>query len=86
MAYNMTKADMIEHLHEDAEYFPFEQIRSFKLLQKQPVEIAEDVKKDYFAFFKDVKRECERLLRKQPNNENCDLWKEAVKEINEIIK
>lgn len=86
MAYNMAKKDMIECLKEDAEYFPFEQIRSFDLLQKQPIGITEDVKKDYLAFFKDVKRECERLLQTQPKNENSGLWKEAIDLIDKILK
>jgi hypothetical protein len=86
MAYNMTKKDMIGCLKEDAEYFPFEQIRSFELLQKQPFGIAEDVKADYLTFFADVKRECEYLLQVQPESENGDLWKEAVDLINKILK
>ena len=86
MAYNMTKANMIEHLKDDAEYFPFEQIRAFKLLQKQPIEIDENVKKDYLAFFRDVKKECERLIQNERNNSNRDLWEEAIEEINKILK
>lgn len=86
MAYNMTKKDMIECLKEDAEYFPFEQIRSFDLLQKQPIGITEDVKADYWAFFKDVKRECERLLQANPESKNGELWKEAIDLINKILK
>ncbi len=82
MAYNMTKS-MIAHLKEDAEYFPFEQIRSYKLLQKHPLE--DGFKKEYFAFFCDVKKECEHLLKTEPNHQNKSLWKEAIEEINKII-
>ncbi|MBQ3049026.1 MAG: hypothetical protein IJC94_03625 [Oscillospiraceae bacterium] len=85
MAYRMTQKEMVMHLKEDAEYFPFEQIRDFKHLQKQPIDIAEDVKSDYLGFFKDVKKECERLLQTQPHNENSALWSEAIEEINKIL-
>lgn len=85
MAYSMTRDDMLMCLKEDAEYFPFEQIRDFKHLQKQPLDIAEDVKRDYLGFFKDVKKECEGLLQTQPHNENSTLWSEAIKEINKIL-
>lgn len=84
MAYNMTKIKIVRHLKEDAEYFPFEQIRSFKLLKKQSVD--EELKKDYFAFFSDVKKECEHLLQTEPNHDNHSLWKEAIEEIDTIIK
>lgn len=86
MAYNLTKSNMIEHLKEDAEYFPFEQIRSFELLQGQPIAIAESVKQDYIAFFKTVKKECEHLLQTEKQSINCDLWKEAIKQIDKILK
>lgn len=86
MAYNMAKAEIIEHLKEDAAYFPFEQIRSFKLLEKQPIKIEDSVKKDYLTFFQDVKKECEHLIQTERNHPDLDLWQEAIKEINEILK
>ena len=86
MAYNLERSKLVEHLTIDAEYIPFEQIRSFKLLEEKSVGFTADVKKDYFSFFKDVKKECEYLLQTQPNNENCSLWREAIEEINKVIE
>lgn len=87
MAYNLSKEKMIEHLKEDAVYFPFEQIRSYKLLITQEQHLPPDstLKQDYISFFKDVKEQCEILLKTDPTHEDVDLWKEAIDEINKII-
>lgn len=83
----MTKEKIIEHLKLDAEYFPFEQIRSYNFLksQEQHIPLDNTLKQDYLSFFKDVKKQCEILLKTNSNHENVDLWKEAIDEINKII-
>lgn len=82
----MTTAKMIERLKLDADYFPFEQIRSYKFLKSQAQHIPLDntLEQDYLSFFKDVKKQCEILLKTDPHHENVDLWKEAIDEINKI--
>ena len=87
MAYDMSLSTMIEHLRDDAVYFPFEQIRSYKFLlsQEQNVPMDSTLKQDYLSFFKDVKAQCTALLKSVPNHENAELWREAVEEINELI-
>ena len=88
MAYDMTKEEMIEHLYLDAEYFPFEQIRQFKNYKSQEPHIPfdRDLERDYFAFFEDVREQCEILLKTEPNFEEADVWKEAIEEINKLIR
>lgn len=87
MAYNLSKEKMIEHLKENAVYFPFEQIRSYKFLKSQEKQLPIDntLAQDYFSFFKDVKEQCEILLKAEPQHADADLWKEAIDEINKII-
>ena len=87
MAYNMTKMQMHEHLKEDAAYFPFVQLESYKLLQKQSgqIYISADVFEDYVAFFADVRRECYDLVKREPHSENVDLWNEAIREIDKAV-
>lgn len=83
----MTKMQVVEHLKEDAVYFPFAQIESYRLLQKQreKIDIPADAFEDYAAFFADVRRECSDLVKKEPHNENVDLWEEAIREIDKLI-
>ena len=83
----MTIEKMIEHLKLNAEYFPFEQIRHYNFLKKQEqhVPIDSTLKQDYFSFFKDVREQCEILLKTDPTNEDIDLWQEAIAEIDKII-
>lgn len=78
---------MVEHLKTNAVYFPFEQIRHYNFLktQEQQLPIDNTLKQDYLSFFKDVKEQCETLLKTEPNHEDVDLWKEAIIEINNII-
>ena len=83
----MTKETMVEHLKNDAVYFPFEQIRSYKFLKSQEQQLPLDntLKQEYLDFFNDVKQQCEILLKSDPNHEDSNLWKEAITEINKII-
>lgn len=87
MAYNMEKGEIIKQLKENAEYFPFEQLRSFELLQKNEnkVKIEPKTKAAFIEFFVDVKAECEKLILLEKESQNFDLWNEAVKRINKII-
>ena len=83
----MTQSTMKEHLLEDAAYFPFEQIRSYKFLlsQEQNIPMDSTLKQNYLAFFKDVKVQCAALLKTAPHHESADLWQEAIEEINKLI-
>ncbi len=87
MAYEMNKAEILEHLRLDAVYFPFEQINDYKRIIKheKDLPVEEKVKKGYLEFFKSVKEECITLISSDKSNENADLWVEAVEEINRII-
>ena len=90
MAYNLTKEQMIEYLKKDAEYFPFEQIISYKKLQAMNdwVPISAEVKVAYMSFFRDVKECCIKLLKHNglnTSNDNRLLWKEAIEEIDRLL-
>lgn len=87
MAYNLSKKELIEHLKEDAVYFPFEQIRNYNFLksQEQKLPLDNTLVQDYLSFFKDVKEQCENLLKTDAQHADADLWQEAIDEINKII-